>query len=139
MYIFSNLHISLTEVPNAPVNIQLAGNGSRTTNITWQDGISPIPGNPSADSYRVFLLNDSRIDVFDVSTTSIFLDPLLPFTNYTITIVARNRIGFSNDSEPFSFVTNEERKLEIWLYVSFYVMHVQWHSLLAGLEKNLPV
>ena len=104
-------------MPNAPVNIQLVGNGSRTTNITWQDGVPPNPGNPPADSYQVFLLNDSRIDIFDVSTTSIFLDPLLPFTNYTITIVARNRIGFSNDSEPFSFVTNEERKLNIYTYL----------------------
>ena len=115
MYIFANLHISLTEVPNAPVNIQLIGNGSRTTNITWQDGISPIPGNPPADSYQVSLLNDSLIDIFDVSTTSIFLDLLLPFTNYTITIVARNKIGLGNDSEPFSFVTNEERKLNVFL------------------------
>ena len=115
MYIFANLHISLTEAPNAPVNIQLVENGSRTTNITWQDGILPIPGNPPADSYQVSLLNDSFIDIFDVSTTSIFLDPLLPFTNYTITIAARNRIGFGNDSEPFSFVTNEERKLNVFL------------------------
>ena len=106
-------------MPNVPVNIQLIENGSRTTNITWQDGISPIPGNPPADSYQVSLLNNSRIDIFDVSTTSIFLDPLLPFTNYTITIVARNRIGFSNNSEPFSFVTNEECKFNIY----FSVMH----------------
>ena len=117
MYILANLHISLTEAPNAPVNLQLIGNGSRTTNITWQDGISPIPGNPPEDSYQVSLLNDSLIDIFDVSTTSIFLDVLLPFTNYTITIVARNRIGFSNDSEPFSFVTNEERKLKLNIYI----------------------
>ena len=134
-----HIRIFLTEVPSAPVNIQLIGNESRTANITWQDGVSSNTSNPPADSYQVLLINDSRIDVFDVSTTSLFLDPLLPFTNYTITIVARNRIGFSNDSEPFSFVTNEERKLKIWLYVSIYVMHVQWHSLLAGLEKNLPV
>ena len=102
-------------MPSAPVNIQLIENGSRTVNISWEDGVSLNPGNPPADSYQVSLLNNSRIDTFDVSTMSIFLDPLLPFTNYTITIVARNRIGLSNNSEPFSFVTNEERKFNIYL------------------------
>ena len=110
MYI---LHISLTEVPSAPVNIQRILNGSRTANISWQDGVSSNPGNLPTDSYQVLLLNDSRIVTFNVSTTTIFLDQLLPFTNYTITIVARNRIGFSNNSEPFSFVTNEECKFNI--------------------------
>ena len=107
------MHVSLTEVPSAPVNIQLIENGSRTANISWEDGVSSNPDNPPADSYQAFLINNSRIDTFDVSTTSIFLDPLLPFTNYTITIVARNRIGFSNSSESFSFVTNEESKSNI--------------------------
>ena len=102
-------------MPSAPVSIQLIENGSRTANISWQDGVSSNSGNPPTDSYQVVLLNNSRVDTFNVPTTSIFFDPLLPFTNYTITIAARNRIGVSNNSEPFSFVTNEERKFNIYL------------------------
>ena len=98
------------DVPRAPVNIQLIGLGSRVANITWQDGVSPIPGNPPVDFYDVLLFNDSSNASFTTFTEFISLNQLLPFTNYSITITAVNRIGSSNDSEPFSFKTNEERK-----------------------------
>ena len=98
------------DVPSAPVNIQLIGLGSRVANISWQDGVSSIVGNPPTEFYQVLLLNDSSNVTFNVSTTSVSLNQLLPFSNYTITIFAENSLGSSNNSEPFSFTTNEERK-----------------------------
>lgn len=88
--------------------------GSRTVNISWQDGLSPNPGNPPATSYDVLINNSLTVNV---STTSVFLNNpiLLPFTNYSVTIVARNRVGVSNSSEPLLFMTTEARKLNICL------------------------
>ena len=80
---------------------------SRVANVSWQDGNPPNQGNPLTIDYQV-LLNDSFIT--NVSTTSVFLDRLLPFTNYSVTIIARNKIGFSNSSEPVIFMTHEEGK-----------------------------
>ena len=94
------------------MNIRVTEIASRAVNISWEDGGS---GNPPVISYQVFLLNDSHIFNFTVSTTSIYLEPLLPFTNYTITIVAMNVIGVSNNSQPFSFVTEEEGKFNIYI------------------------
>ena len=107
------------EVPSAPVNIQLIGLGSRVANITWQDGGSSIAGNPPADFYDVLLLlNDLPTVTFVASTTFISLNQLLPFTNYSVIIIAENRIGSSNDSEPFSFRTSKERKFTSLIFVT---------------------
>ena len=79
--------------------------GSRTVVLSWQDGISATPGNPPANIYQVLLNNSPTITV---TNTSVILEGLLPFTSYNITIVAENRIGISNSSEPISFMTAEE-------------------------------
>ena len=79
--------------------------GSRTVILSWQDGISPTPGNLPANTFQV-LLNNSLTNT--VSNTSVTLEGLLPFTSYNVTIVAENRIGISNSSEPVSFMTAEE-------------------------------
>jgi len=113
----STYALPYTEVPSSPVSIQLIGLGSRVANITWQDGVSSIPGNPPTEFYDVLLLlSDSSAASFIASTTFLSLNQLLPFSNYSITITAVNRIGSSNDSEPFSFITNEERKFNKYIY-----------------------
>jgi len=107
------LFISLLGPPSSPINIVVIVTGSRTANISWQEGIPSNPENPPTIDYEVLL---SNLLTANVSTTSVTLNddsliPLIPFTNYTVTIVARNRIGISNNSEPVTFMTNEERKL----------------------------
>ena len=79
--------------------------GSRTVVLSWQDGLSLTPGNPPADTFQVLLNNSLTITV---TSTSVTLEGLLPFTSYNVTIVAENRIGISDSSEPVSFITTEE-------------------------------
>ena len=98
------------ESPSSPVNVVVTATGPRTANISWQDGIPPIPGNPPTIAYQVSLNNSRTVNV-NAPTTSVSLDMLLPFTNYVVTIVAVNRVGISNSSEPVVFITNEEGKL----------------------------
>ena len=93
-----------------PINITILELGSRIIVLSWQDGISLITGNPPVNTYQV-LLNNSL--VITVSNTSVTLERLLPFTNYNVTIVAENRIGTSDSSEPVFFMTAEEGKAMI--------------------------
>ena len=79
--------------------------GSRAVVLSWEDGISATPGNPPTDTYQVLLNNSLTITV---TSTSVTLEGLLPFTSYNVTIVAENRIGISDSSEPVSFMTAEE-------------------------------
>ena len=102
--------MSVLEPPSIPNNITILELGSRTIVLSWQDGISPTPGNPSASTYQI-LLNNSF--VITVSNTSVTLEGLLPFINYNVTIVAENRIGISGNSEPVFFMTAEEGKVII--------------------------
>ena len=96
--------------PSIPINITILELGSRIIVLSWQDGISLITGNPPVNTYQV-LLNNSL--VITVSNTSVTLERLLPFTNYNVTIVAENRIGTSDSSEPVFFMTAEEGKAMI--------------------------
>jgi len=98
--------LSLLEPPSAPVITDIIVSGSRTVNISWQDGMPPIPGNPPVNAYQVSLSNSL---IANVSATSVILNTLLPFTNYIVIITAMNRIGISNSSEPVLFMTDEER------------------------------
>ena len=108
------MYLWTLEVPSAPVNVTAMVLGSREANISWQDGISSIHGNPPTLDYQV-LLNNSLIT--NVSTTSIPLDTLLPFMTYGVIIFARNKIGISNSSESVIFMTHEEGKL---IVISWY-------------------
>ena len=89
---------------------------SRAVVLSWQDGISLTPGNPPADTYQVFLSNSLAITV---TNTSVALEGLLPFTSYNVTIVAENRIGNSDSSEPVSFMTAEEGMAIIREYTDY--------------------
>ena len=102
--------MSTLEPPSIPNNITILELGSRTIVLSWEDGISPTPGNPPANTYQI-LLNNSL--VITVSNTLVTLEGLLPFTNYNVTIVAENRIGISDNSEPVFFMTAEEGKVII--------------------------
>ena len=113
--------LSLLEPPSAPVITDIIVSGSRTVNISWQDGISPIPGNPPVNAYQVSL-NNSLIS--SVSATSVILNTLLPFINYIVTITAMNRIGISNSSEPVLFMTDEERMFNIYYSVITHSSYV---------------
>ena len=95
----------MLEPPSAPINVVIVKLGSRKVVLSWQDGTSATPGNPPADTYQVLLNNSPTINV---TNTSVTLEGLLPFTSYNVTIVAENRIGISDSSEPVSFMTAEE-------------------------------
>ena len=97
--------LSALESPSAPINIVILELGSRTVVLSWQDGISPTPGNPPTNTYQVLLDNSLAITV---TTSSVTLEELLPFTSYNITIIAENRIGTSDSSDSIFFMTAEE-------------------------------
>ena len=97
--------LSALEPPSAPINIVILELGSRTVVLSWQDGILLTPGNPPANIYQVLLDNSLAITV---TTSSVTLEELLPFTSYNITIIAENRIGTSDSSYPIFFMTAEE-------------------------------
>ena len=97
--------LSALEPPSAPINIVILELGSRTVVLSWQDGILLTPGNPPANIYQVLLDNSLAITV---TTSSVTLEELLPFTSYNITIIAENRIGTSESSHPIFFMTAEE-------------------------------
>ena len=95
-------------VPNAPMNVMSESVTSRMATITWQNGAPPNPANPPIIEYTIFL-NDSSEGT--AQSTMIILDGLIPFTSYTVSIVARNRIGYSTMSQPHQFTTMEEGKI----------------------------
>lgn len=103
-------------VPNPPINVILVSVTARTANIRWQDGELPNPVNPGIMNYTVFL-NGSQRNV-TVNNAALLTD-LLPFTNYTVTIIATNRIGNSDMSTPYMFTTMEEGKSYSQLSHSF--------------------
>jgi len=101
-------------VPSAPINLIVTETGSRTANASWQEGVPPSPVNPAILSFAVYV-NDSL--VANTSNTSIALGFLNPFTDYQVTVAARNRIGIGNLSNPSSFMTREEGTLSLCVFI----------------------
>jgi len=95
--------ISIVE-PSAPVDIMTNVTGSRTATVSWKEGVPPNPLNPAILEFEVYLNNL----VVNVMNTTVVLNSLTPFSDYNVTIAARNQIGISSMSNPVSFVTKEE-------------------------------
>ena len=95
-------------VPNAPMNVMSESITSRMATIRWQDGALLNPVNPPIIEYTIFL-NDSSEGT--AQSTTIILNDLIPFTSYTVSVVATNRIGDSAMSQPLKFTTLEEGKI----------------------------
>lgn len=77
---------------------------SRMAVATWEDGTPPNPVNPIITGHDVFLNGEL---VADNVFRSVTLRGLIPFTDYTVSVVARNRIGDSTAGS-FMFTTLEE-------------------------------
>jgi len=95
----------LVVVPGVPVIIEVIVTGSRTANLSWQEGVTPNPLNPPILNFAIYLNGSLMINTMN---TSIILNTLTPFTDYKVTVAARNRIGLSNMSNPVLFMTAEE-------------------------------
>lgn len=92
-------------VPSAPiVNVMAQSISSRMAVATWEDGTPPNPVNPNITNYSVLL--DGGL-VANVTSRSVTLRGLIPFTDYIVSVVARNRIGDSTAGS-FEFTTLEE-------------------------------
>ena len=100
-------------VPSAPISITANVTGSRNTSVFWQKGALPSPFSPPILDFEVYI-NDSLHTT--TNSTTVFLSLLNPFTDYKVTITARNRVGISNMSNPVLFMTKEEGKLCIIIY-----------------------
>ena len=113
-----NIFLFLLVVPSTPVNLAATVGGSRTITASWQEGVPLNPVNTAILSFEVYL-NDSLIT--SILDTTVVLDFLTPFTDYRLTVAARNRIGTSNMSNPVVFMTDEEGMYTI-IY-AFYIVY----------------
>ena len=95
-------------VPNAPINVMSESVTSRMATITWQDGTLPNPVHPPIIDYTISLNDSSE---YTAQSTMIILDGLIPFTSYTVSVVATNIIGNSVMSQSHQFTTLEEGKI----------------------------
>jgi len=97
-------------VPSAPISVKANVTGSRNATVSWQEGaLQSLFSSPILD-FEVYL--NGSLHTTTNSTTA-FLNFLTPFTNYKVTVTARNRVGISSMSDPVLFMTKEEGKLYI--------------------------
>ena len=95
-------------VPSAPISVTANVTGSRNASVSWQEGVLPNTFSPPNLNFEVYL-NGSLVNI--TNSTTVVLNSLSPFTDYKVTVVARNRIGISNISNPTLFMTKDEGKL----------------------------
>ena len=94
---------------------------SRTAEISWEDGALPNPVNPEIMEYSVYLNGSLAVTV---TVRNAALDGLLPFVIYSVTVIARNRIGDSLMSESHIFSTLEEGMLVFQILLYCWTLHV---------------
>ncbi|XP_065910088.1 uncharacterized protein [Dysidea avara] len=92
-------------VPSAPISVTANVTGSRNASVSWQEGVLPNTFSPPNLNFEVYL-NGSLVNI--TNSTTVVLNSLSPFTDYKVTVVARNRIGISNISNPTLFMTKDE-------------------------------
>ena len=106
-------------VPDSPENITLTSKSSRAVNLSWSDGRH---GSSVVRSYTVKITSKgaplasnltcnaaSLAEVRHVCYARVAtIGQLHPYTNYEVTLAARNDVGSSEDSFPLSFTTDEE-------------------------------
>ena len=117
----------LTERPDPPVNVTSFDFGARWVALRWTP---TFDGNRPVTSFRLYV---SSVDVSDnftligpLSATDLMtsegrfmynisdVDIILPFTNYSFTVVSCNEIGCSDQSEPSAAIeTAQDSKCSI--------------------------
>ena len=106
------LHIRFrfTDVPDTPVNINVTDLTSRNLTLTWTE---PTDNNALILGYRVFYTRPSFLggDVnltIDGAEEELFVDDLHPGVTYEFLILAFNKKGNGNYSDPITIATLEE-------------------------------
>ena len=101
-------------LPDPPVNVLIFISGARWVNVGWS-----IPFNGNRPINRVVISASSTgpgqdplvFEICTMSTTYNISSGILPFTNYTILVVACNIIGCSRQSNPSKpFMTLNDSK-----------------------------
>jgi hypothetical protein len=93
--------------PDAPTNVQAAA-GNKSATVTWT--APPAPDGSPVDRYTVTASPDGvQANVFaqgsSAPPTSVVVSGLKNGTTYTFTVVAHNKSGNSDDSDPSNAVT----------------------------------
>ena len=117
--------LTLTECPDSPANVTAFNFGAHWVALRWTP---TVDGNRPVTSFELYV---SAVDVSDnfitigsrnaidlMTSEGRFMynisdmDVILPFTNYSFTVVSCNVIGCSNQSEPSAVIeTDQESKI----------------------------
>ena len=109
----------LSAAPDPPVNVLLVSKSSRSVNISWSDGFN---GNSAILDYKATVSTGQALenvtcdgivsaDGCNVTSKTVHIGGLHPFTEYQIKVAARNNVGLSEGSSLLNVTTDEEGKL----------------------------
>ncbi|XP_037873453.1 cell adhesion molecule Dscam2 isoform X2 [Bombyx mori] len=106
------IHLVVQEVPEMPKNIRVIDQQSRTIQISWTQ---PYAGNSPIINYIVQYKeapeswpSTPQKVIVPGSVTSASVQNLQPATSYHLRIIAENRLGQSEPSQPVQVTTTEE-------------------------------
>ena len=120
MRLYCRIFFHLSAAPDPPENVILVSNSSRSVNISWSDGFN---GNSVILDYKVTITSKGQAlenvtcdgivsaDGCNVTSKTVHIGGLQPFTEYQIKVVARNNVGLSEGSPLLNVTTDEEGKL----------------------------
>ena len=113
-------------MPDPPENVSLVSKSSRSVNISWSDGFN---GNSAILDYKATVTSKGQAlenvtcdgivsaDGCNVTSKTVHIGGLHPFTEYQIKVVARNNVGLSKGSPLLNVTTDEEGKLHCLILV----------------------
>ncbi|XP_071541356.1 cell adhesion molecule Dscam2-like [Panulirus ornatus] len=108
----ADFHLLVQDVPGPPSGVTVVEEGSRHMTLTWnspEDSNAPISAYlVSFDAHQSPMLGGPREVTVEGDQRRVRLDDLLPAMTYTLTVVAENRVGRSEASNPLRVTTQEE-------------------------------
>ena len=105
-----HIHFRFTDVPDTPVNINVTDLTSRNLTLTWTepfDNYAPILGYHVFYTRPSFLGGDVNLTV-NGAVEELIVDDLHPGVTYEFLILAFNKKGNGNYSDPITIATLEE-------------------------------
>ena len=101
------LHLDFLSLPDQPTNLMVDNIKSRSAKMSWIDPLTT--GDEGLTKFRIKLKKDNS-PIQNITTNKVnqhTLNYLIPYTAYEITVAARNKHGFGEETIT-SFSTSEE-------------------------------